>query len=91
MASKRRDYDYGRTTVCKPGRLEPGPVMLQQMGDTQRLESTGSIRRAPTSPIFQVEAAKLAFADREKFTAIQVHGFPIATLLSEAYNDERRK
>jgi gamma-glutamyltranspeptidase/glutathione hydrolase len=49
----------------------------------------------PTSADFihlQVEATKLAFADREKFYGdpnfVEV---PIATLLSDAYNAERRK
>ena len=38
------------------------------------------------------EAAKLAFADREKFYGDpDFSEIPIATLLSDAYNDERRK
>src|SRR5205807_1088299 len=40
----------------------------------------------------QVECAKLAFADREKFYGDPNFAeIPIATLLSDAYNDERRK
>ncbi|HKD29350.1 MAG TPA: gamma-glutamyltransferase, partial [Xanthobacteraceae bacterium] len=39
-----------------------------------------------------VEASKLAFADREKFYGDpQFERVPIETLLSDAYNDERRK
>jgi len=49
----------------------------------------------PTGPEFihlQIECAKLAFADREKFYGDpEFNEIPIATLLSDAYNDERRK
>jgi gamma-glutamyltranspeptidase/glutathione hydrolase len=49
----------------------------------------------PTGPEFihlQIECAKLAFADREKFYGDpKFTEIPIETLLSDAYNDERRK
>src|SRR5205085_11377340 len=49
----------------------------------------------PAGPEFihlQVECAKLAYADREKFYGDpEFTEIPIATLLSNAYNDERRK
>src|SRR6202012_5534039 len=39
-----------------------------------------------------IECAKLAFADREKFYGdLKFTEIPIATLLSDAYNDARRK
>src|SRR4030095_8848197 len=39
-----------------------------------------------------VECSKLAYADREKFYGDPDFGeIPMATLLSDAYNDERRK
>src|SRR5439155_1593706 len=85
-------YDYGRYTVCKPGVWSQGPVMLQQLALLKGFQLDGL---DPTGPEFihlQIECAKLAYADREtfygdpKFTEI-----PIATLLSDAYNDERRK
>jgi gamma-glutamyltranspeptidase/glutathione hydrolase len=85
-------YDYGRYTVCKAGVWSQGPVMLQQLALLKGFPLDGL---DPTGPDFihlQIECAKLAYADREtfygdpKFTDI-----PIATLLSDAYNDTRRK
>ena len=60
-------YDYGRYTVCKPGVWSQGPVMLQQLALLKGFELDGldpDRRRIHPSVI---EAAKLAFADREKF------------------------
>ena len=85
-------YDYGRYTVCKPGVWSQGPVMLQQLALLKGFELDGL---DPTGPEFihlWTEAAKLAFADREKFYGDpDFSEIPIATLLSDAYNDERRK
>jgi gamma-glutamyltranspeptidase / glutathione hydrolase len=84
-------YDYGRYTVCKAGVWSQGPVLLQQLA---LLKGMGLDDLHPTSTDFihlQVEAAKLAFADREKFYGdpdfVKV---PIETLLSDTYNGERR-
>jgi gamma-glutamyltranspeptidase/glutathione hydrolase len=85
-------YDYGRYTVCKTGPWGQGPVMLQQLAllkgfDLDRLDPAG-----PDFIHLQVECAKLAYADREAFYGdpdfVEV---PTVTLLSEAYNAERRK
>ena len=85
-------YDYGRYTVCKPGVWSQGPVMLQQLALLKGFELDGL---DPTGPEFihlQIECAKLAFADREKFYGDpKFTDIPIETLLSDAYNDERRK
>src|SRR5437588_7111645 len=85
-------YDYGRYTVCKPGPWAQGPVMLQQLA---LLKGFGLDGADPTSADFVhlvVECSKLAYADREKFYGdpdfVEV---PMATLLSDAYNDARRK
>ena len=85
-------YDYGRYTVCKAGIWSQGPVMLQQLALLKGFDLDGL---DPVSPDFihlQVEAAKLAFADREAFYGdpdfVKV---PIETLLSDKYNAERRK
>ncbi len=85
-------YDYGRYTVCKAGVWSQGPVLLQQLALLKGFELDGL---DPTGADFihlQVECAKLAFADREAFYGdpkfVEV---PIATLLSDAYNTERRK
>ena len=84
-------YDYGRYTVCKTGPWGQGPVMLQQLALLKGFE-IGDLD--PTGADFihlQVECAKLAFADREAFYGdpdfVEV---PTATLLSDAYNSERR-
>jgi gamma-glutamyltranspeptidase/glutathione hydrolase len=85
-------YDYRRYTVCKTGPWGQGPVMLQQLA---LLKGFDLDELDPLEPDFihlQVECAKLAYADREAFYGdpdfIEV---PTATLLSDAYNAERRK
>src|SRR6266436_2199026 len=85
-------YQYGRYTVCKPGPWAQGPVMLQQLALLKGFDFDSA---NPVSADFMhllVECSKLAYADREKFYGdpdfVQV---PMATLLSDAYNDERRK
>ena len=85
-------YDYGRYRVCKTGPWGQGPVMLQQLAllkgfDLDDLDPCGA-----EFIHLQVECAKLAYADREAFYGdpdfVEV---PMATLLSDAYNAERRK
>jgi gamma-glutamyltranspeptidase/glutathione hydrolase len=85
-------YDYGRYTVCKTGPWGQGPAMLQQLA---LLKGFDFDRLDPTEPDFIhliVEAVKLAYADREAFYGdpdfVEV---PMKTLLSDAYNNERRK
>ena len=85
-------YDYGRYTVCKPGVWSQGPVMLQQLALLKGFELDGLDPAGPEFIHLQIECAKLAFADREKFYGDpKFTDIPIATLLSDAYNDERRK
>jgi gamma-glutamyltranspeptidase/glutathione hydrolase len=85
-------YDYGRYTVCKTGVWSQGPVTLQQLALLKGFALDGL---DPTGPDFihlQVEASKLAFADREAFYGDpDFTEVPIKTLLSDAYNDARRK
>ncbi len=85
-------YPYGRYTVCKPGVWSQGPVMLQQLALLKGFALDGL---DPTGPDFihlQIECAKLAFADREKFYGDpNFTEIPVATLLSDTYNDARRK
>lgn len=85
-------YDYGRYRVLKPGPWCQGLVTLQQLALLKGFPLDGL---APTDPDFvhwQVECAKLAFADRDTFYGdpafVEV---PVDVLLSEAYNDARRK
>jgi gamma-glutamyltranspeptidase/glutathione hydrolase len=85
-------YDYGRYTVCKAGVWSQGPVTLQQLALLKGFELDGLDPAGPEFIHLQVEAAKLAFADREAFYGdpdfVKV---PIDVLLSDAYNGERRK
>ena len=84
--------DYGPYTVCKGGFWSQGPVMLQQLALLRGFNLDGV---SPTSADFVhtvVECVKLAYADRESFYGdpkfVKV---PAETLLSEAYNAERRR
>src|SRR4051812_29729806 len=83
-------YDYGPYRVCKAA-WSQGPVLLQQLAllkgfDLDNLDMVG-----PDFIHLQVECAKLAYADREKFYGdpafVEV---PMTTLLSDAYNKDRR-
>jgi gamma-glutamyltranspeptidase/glutathione hydrolase len=85
-------YDYHGYTVCKPQSWSQAPVFLQQLAllkgfDLDVLE--------PHEPDFLhtiTECTKLAMADREKFYGDPAFvDVPFDVLLSDAYNDERRK
>jgi gamma-glutamyltranspeptidase/glutathione hydrolase len=84
--------DYHGYTLLKPGPWTQGPVMLQQLAilkgfDLDKLD--------PTSPEFVhlwIEAAKLAYADREAFYGDpKFADVPMEMLLSERYNSDRRR
>jgi gamma-glutamyltranspeptidase/glutathione hydrolase len=85
-------YDYGRYTVCKAGPWTQGPVVLQQLALLKGFNLDGM---DPTSADFihlQIECLKLAFADREAFYGDPAFvDVPLKTLLSDAYNADRRK
>ncbi|HSI00654.1 MAG TPA: gamma-glutamyltransferase, partial [Reyranella sp.] len=85
-------YEYGRYTVCKAGPWAQSPVTLQQLALLKGFDLDGA---DPTSADFihtVVEASKLAFADREAFYGDpKFVDVPMQTLLSDAYNADRRK
>ncbi len=85
-------YDYHGYTVCKTGPWGQGPVTLQQLALLKGFDLDGL---DPTGPDFIhviVECSKLAYADREVFYGDpDFVDVPMATLLSDAYNAERRK
>jgi gamma-glutamyltranspeptidase/glutathione hydrolase len=85
-------FDYGSYRVLKPSAWTQGPVLLQMLA---LLKGFDLDRLAPTDPDFVhlwVECAKLAYADREAFYGDpKFVGVPMETLLSEAYNAERRR
>ena len=84
-------YDYRNYTVCKAP-WSQGPVTLQQLALLKGFNLDGMDVVGPDFIHLLVECSKLAYADREKFYGdpdfVQV---PFETLLSDAYNDERRK
>ncbi len=84
--------DYGNYRVLKPGPWTQGPVMLQMLA---LLKGYDLDALAPTDPELLhvwIECAKLAYADREAFYGDpKFADVPMQTLLSEAYNAERRK
>ena len=85
-------YDYGRYTVCKTGPWGQGPVMLQQLALLRGFDLDGLDPAGADFIHLIVECSKLAYADRDAFYGdpdfVEV---PTATLLSDAYNSERRK
>jgi gamma-glutamyltranspeptidase/glutathione hydrolase len=85
-------YDYGRYTVCKAGAWSQGPVMLQQLALLKGFELDGLDPAGPDFIHLQTECAKLAFADRDTFYGDpDFTDVPMAVLLSDGYNTERRK
>ena len=84
-------YDYRNYTVCKAP-WSQGPVTLQQLALLKGFNLDGLDVVGPDFIHLLVECSKLAYADREKFYGdpdfVEV---PFATLLSDAYNNDRRK
>jgi gamma-glutamyltranspeptidase/glutathione hydrolase len=85
-------YDYGRYTVLKAGPWTQGLVTLQQLALAKGFDFDSFDPRGPDFIHYQVECAKLAFADRDTFYGDpKFVDVPIDVLLSDAYNDQRRK
>jgi gamma-glutamyltranspeptidase / glutathione hydrolase len=85
-------YDYGRYTVMKAGPWTQGLATLQTLA---LLKGFDLDALSPVSAEFihlQVEATKLAFADRDTFYGDpKFVDVPVDVLLSDAYNEQRRK
>lgn len=85
-------YDFHGWTLCKGGPWSQGPVLLQQLALLEGFDIASLDPAGPEFVHLVTECAKLAFADREAFYGdpafVEV---PMETLLSKAYNDERRK
>ncbi len=85
-------YDYRGYTVCKAGPWSQGPVLLQLLALLKEFDVASLDTVGPDFVHLLVEAKKLAYADRDAWygdpNAVDV---PLATLLSDAYNDARRK
>jgi gamma-glutamyltranspeptidase/glutathione hydrolase len=85
-------YEYHNYTVAKAGAWSQGPVFLQTLA---LLKGIDLASMGPSSAQFVhtlTEAMKLAFADREAYygdpSFVDV---PLAHLLSDGYNDMRRR
>ena len=83
--------DYHGHTLLKCGTWSQGPAFLQQLALLKGFDLAAMEPYGADFVHTVVECAKLAFADREAYYGdpdfVQV---PLATLLSEAYNAERR-
>ena len=85
-------FTYGRYTVLKAGIWSQGPTMLQQLALLKGFDLSGLDPAGPDFIHLQVEAAKLAFADRDTFYGDpDFVDVPTDELLSESYNDARCK
>ncbi len=85
-------YDYHGHTVLKCGPWSQGPVFLQQLALLRDMDIGAMDPFGAPFVHTMVEAAKLAFADREAYYGDPDFGkVPMSTLLSDAYNAERRK
>jgi gamma-glutamyltranspeptidase / glutathione hydrolase len=85
-------FDYKTYTVCKAGPWSQGPVMLQQLAILKGFDLDALDPDSADFIHLQVEAAKLAYADREAFYGDpEFVAVPLGTLLSESYNAQRRK
>ncbi|MEU6402481.1 gamma-glutamyltransferase [Streptomyces sp. NPDC046985] len=80
-------YDWNGWTLCKAGPWSQGPVLLQQLAllPTQ-LPTPGSADYLH----LLIEGCKLAMADREAWYG-DAADVPLAELLSDQYNAERRQ
>jgi gamma-glutamyltranspeptidase/glutathione hydrolase len=85
-------FDYRGYTVVKGGPWSQGPVFLQQLALLAGFDLDDT---DPTGPDFVhtvTECAKLAYLDREAWYGDPAFvDVPMATLLSPAYNEARRK
>src|SRR3546814_212654 len=84
-------YDYHGYTVAKCGPWSQGPLMLQQLALLRDIPLAEMAADGPEFVHTMVEAAKLAFADREAWYG-DAEGFevPLETLLYDSYNAQRR-
>lgn len=85
-------YDYNGYTVCKTRPWGQGPVFLQSLALLKGFDVAGMDPNGADFVHTVTECSKLAYADREAFYGdpdfIEV---PTDVLLSDAYNDQRRK
>ncbi|MDE2006688.1 MAG: gamma-glutamyltransferase, partial [Rhodospirillales bacterium] len=85
-------YDYHGHTVLKCGVWSQGPVLLQQLALLRGFD-LGAMDPVGADFVHTVvECAKLAYADREAwYGEPRFADVPLAALLSDSYNDARRR
>ena len=85
-------YDYHNYTVYKSNSWSQAPVLLQQLALLKGFDIENMDMMGADYVHTVVECAKLAFADREKFYGDpNFVDVPFDVLLSDEYNDARRK
>lgn len=85
-------YNYGRYRVHKTGPWGQGPVLLQQLALLKGFDLDALASDSADFVHIVTECSKLAFADREAFYGDPAFSeIPLKALLSDAYNDERRR
>ena len=84
--------EYGNYTLLKPGPWTQGPALLQTMAILKGFDLDKLAHDDPDYIHLWIEAAKLAYADREAFYGDPLFAdVPMETLLSERYNSDRRR
>ncbi|MSO77866.1 MAG: gamma-glutamyltransferase family protein [Alphaproteobacteria bacterium] len=84
-------YDYHGYTLAKAGPWAQSPVFLQQLALLRDFDIAGMDPFGADFVHTVVEAGKLAYADREAYYGDpDFVDVPMATLLSDTYNAERR-
>ena len=98
LASYRTEIDrparatFHGTDVLTCGPWCQGPVLLQMLTLLEGVDLKALGHNTPAYAHIVTEAMKLAFADRDRYYGDpRVVEVPLDTLLSRAYNDERRR
>lgn len=85
-------YDYHGWTVHKTQAWSQGPVLLQALAILKDIDLAAMDPNGTEFVHTVIEAMKLAYADREAYYGDpDFCDIPMEALLSDAYNDERRK
>jgi len=85
-------YEYKGLTVHKCGPWSQGPVFLQQLSLLKGFDLRSLGHNSSRYVHVIVEAAKLAFADRERYYGDpEFTEVPLTRLLSDKYAEERRR
>lgn len=98
IASFHAEIDKPRTTtyrgyeIVKPGFWTQGPVLLEMLNLVEGYDLKSMQHNSPEYLHILIEAAKLAFADRDQYYGDpKFSKIPEEPLLSESYANERRK